>query len=77
MKVFHLQWVFLIPLQYEGDAGFLLAARQEHPTAPNNVGYMYEERLIASSCSDTVFDVRFLEEQPGCHKTEKKAYKTT
>lgn len=26
---------------------YLLAARQGHPTAQNNVGYMYEEKLIA------------------------------
>ena len=31
---------------------YLLAARQGHPMAQNNVGYMYEEKLIASPGPD-------------------------
>lgn len=73
MKVFHLQWVFLIPLQYEGDSRVSARSPAGAPNSPE------QRRLHVRRAVDRVilFGVRFLKEQPGCHKTEKKAYKTT
>ena len=56
-----------VPRDYaKAMAWYLLAARQGHPTAQNNVGYMYEERLISSSDPDTAAAWYLLAASNGC-----------